>query len=134
MASSYYKPCPELDRCNQLIEEYWFCGEYAKCFAGHLELAKQGYPLAECQVGYFYLKGLGVEQDLEQAVYWTTRAARHGDWDAQYNLASFYEQGAGLPADPEKARRWYALAARQGHALALEKCRAEGIPYASEMG
>ena len=59
MASEYYKACPELDRCNELIDRYWYSGQYDKCFAGHLELARQGYPLAECQVGYFYLKGLG---------------------------------------------------------------------------
>ena len=23
MASSYYKPCKELDICNELIEKYW---------------------------------------------------------------------------------------------------------------
>ena len=54
MASAYYKPCPELDRCNALIDQYWYSGQYDLCFRGHLELAEQGYPLAECQVGYFY--------------------------------------------------------------------------------
>ena len=23
MASNYYTPCPELDRCDELIEKYW---------------------------------------------------------------------------------------------------------------
>ena len=71
MASSYYKPCPELDRCDELIEKYWDTEQYDKCFAGHLELAEKGYPLAECQVGYFYYRGLGVEKDLAKALYWT---------------------------------------------------------------
>lgn len=123
MASQYYKACPELDRCNQLIDQYWYSGQYDKCFAGHLELAQRGYPLAECQVGYFYLKGLGVPRDLQQAVYWTRRAAIHGDWDGQYNLGSFYEEGIGVDADLEQARHWYWLAAQQGHSLALQKCR-----------
>lgn len=122
MASSYYKPCPELDRCNALIKQYWYSGQYDLCFRGHLELAKQGYPLAECQVGYFYLKGLGVCQNYKQAVYWTERAAQHGDWDAQYNLGTFYEQGVGVAADLEQAKLWYQRAAQQGHALALQKC------------
>ncbi len=81
---------------QRAIERCWSAGEYELCFLGHLELAKRGYPLAECQVGYFYLKGYGVPADLERAVYWTCRAAEHGDWDAQYNLASFYEEGAGV--------------------------------------
>lgn len=127
MASQYYKACPELDRCNQLIDQYWYSGQYDKCFAGHLELVRRGYPLAECQVGYFYLKGLGVPRDLQQAVYWTRRAAIHGDWDGQYNLGSFYEEGVGVDIDLEQARHWYWLAAQQGHRLALQKCREYGM-------
>lgn len=75
MAESYYKPCAEFYRCNELIEKYWESKQYDKCFAGHMELAEKGYPLAECQVGYFYLEGLGVEKDLPKAFYWTERAA-----------------------------------------------------------
>ena len=40
MASSYYKPCAELDRCNELIEKYWETKEYDKLFAGYLPLAE----------------------------------------------------------------------------------------------
>lgn len=64
MATGYYKPSPELEECNRLIEVYWNTKQYDKCFDGHLALAKQGYPLAECQVGYFYLKGLGFARTL----------------------------------------------------------------------
>ena len=66
MASEYYKPCKEFDTCNELIEKYWESKQYDKCFEGHLVLAEQGYPLAECQIGYFYYEGLGVEKDLEK--------------------------------------------------------------------
>ena len=124
MADGYYKPCPELDRCNELIERYYLSEQYDKCFQGHLELAEQGYPLAECQVGYFYLEGLGVQADAAQAVYWTRRAAEHSDRDAQFNLAWFYEEGIGVPKDAAKARIWYARAAAQGHEEAAAKCDA----------
>ena len=72
----YYAPCPEFDACNRLIQEYFQTGQYAQCFQGHLALAERGYPLAECQVGYFYYEGLGVERDLEKSFQWTRRAAR----------------------------------------------------------
>lgn len=62
MASAYYKPCKELDICNELMKKYWESKQYDKCFEGHLVLAEQGYPLAECQIGYFYYEGLGVEK------------------------------------------------------------------------
>ena len=127
MASSYYKPCPELDICNELITRYFEKGDYGPCFEGHLELAEQGYPLAECQVGYFYHEGLGVEPNPEKALYWTQRAADHGDRDGQCNLAWFYEEGIHVSVDLDKAKHWYRLAALQNHDLAIEKCREYGI-------
>ena len=77
--------------------------------------------LAECQVGYFYFEGLGVKTDLEQALYWTSRAAEHGDRDGQYNLAWFYEEAIGVSKDMEKAKYWYRQAALQGHDMALKR-------------
>lgn len=127
MASSYYAPCAELTRCNELIETYFKTQQYERCFAGHLQLAEQGYPLAECQVGYFYLEGLGVEKDPERALFWMRRAAVHGDWDGQYNLACFYDEGLIVLRDAEQAHFWYRKAARQGHELARERCNALAI-------
>lgn len=127
MANPYYKPCAELERCRELIEKFFETEQYEQCFEGHLELANQGYPLAECQVGYFYLEGLGVSKDVSKALYWTERAANHGDRDGQYNLAWFCEQGIGVEADAEKARHWYTEAARQAHDLAIKKCKELGI-------
>jgi len=127
MSEPYYKPCRELDICNQLIEKYFNGRQYEKCFAGHLALAEQGYPLAECQVGYFYCEGLGVEKDLEKAAYWTRRAADHGDRDGQCNLARFHEDAIGVERDMEQAAFWYRKAALQKHDLAMEKCKALGI-------
>ena len=123
MADNYYKPCAELDICNKLIKEYFETKQYEKCFEGHLELASNGYPLAECQVGYFYLEGLGVEKDIQKALYWTERSANHGDRDGQYNLAWFYEKGVGVEINIEKAQYWYKKSALQGHDLAIEKCK-----------
>lgn len=122
MTESYYKPCPEFDRCNELIEKYWESKQYDKCFAGHMVLAEQGYPLAECQIGYFYLEGIGCQKDVERAFYWTQRAAQHGDRDGQYNLGFFYEEGVGVEKNPEKAKSWFKAAAQQGHDLAVRKC------------
>ena len=88
-----------------------------------LKLAEEtSYSLAECQVGYFYLEGIGVEKDLEKAFYWTKRGAEHGDRDAQYNLAEMYERGIGTDCDMERAIHWYKAACAQGHDLAKEKC------------
>ena len=62
MASSYYKACKELEICEELIENYWTSEQFDKCFKGYLPLAEQGYSLAECQIGYFYFEGIGIEK------------------------------------------------------------------------
>lgn len=120
----YYTPCEEFDICNRLIAEYWDSKQFELCFQGHLRLAEEtSYPLAECQVGYFYLEGIGVAKDLERAFYWTERGAAHGDRDAQYNLAVMYEEGIGTDIDREKAIYWYKAARDQGQDLAEKKCK-----------
>ena len=128
MASRYYAPCRELEICDSLFSQYWEAGEYGRIFSGLLPLAEQGYPLAECQVGYFYAQGLGVERDLDRALLWTRRAAEHGDRDGQFNLGCFYEEGSALARSMEQAALWYQRAARQGHAEAAERLRALGVP------
>ena len=133
MSESYYKPCRELEICDELIEKYFITQQYEKCFEGHLALAERGYPLAECQVGYFYYEGLGVKKDLEKAVWWTRRAADHGDRDGQCNLAWFYEDAIGVERDMEQAAFWYRQAALQGHDLAIGKCRELGISLDDEI-
>ena len=133
MPESYYKPCRELDICNELIEKYFNTQQYEKCFEGHLVLAEQGYPLAECQIGYFYYDGLGVEKDLAKAVWWTRRAADHGDRDGQCNLAWFYEDAIGVERDMEQAAFWYRQAALQDHDLAIDKCKELGISVDDEI-
>lgn len=127
MPAAYYKPCRELDLCNELIEKYFHTQQYEKCFAGHLALAEQGYPLVECQSGTFFMRVLASKKDLTKAAYWTRRAADHGDRDGQCNLAWFHEEVIGVERDLEQAIFWYRKAALQGHDLALKKCRALGV-------
>ncbi len=130
MTENYYKPCKNFYECSDLINKYYMTEQYEKCFKGHLKLAEDGYPLAECQVGYFYYDGVGIDKDMEKSFYWTKRAAEHGDRDAQYNLAElFYEAGIVIEPDMEMAKEWYIKAAMQGQTEAQERCRVLGITY-----
>lgn len=52
-----YEDCPELHLVDALIENHYLKGDYKTCFRGCMKLALKGYALAECQVGWFYLKG-----------------------------------------------------------------------------
>ena len=72
---------------------------------------------------------ISIEKDLEKALYWTRRAAEHGDRDGQCNLAWFYEDAIGVERDIEQAKHWYRLAALQYHDLAIEKCKELGVSF-----
>lgn len=127
MPGDYYKPCAELTRCLEL-DRFWSSEEYDKWFEGYLAIAEEtGYALAECQAGFAYLEGIGVEKDLQKALYWTTRGAEHGDRDAQCNLAWIYEEGFGVEKDIETAKHWYRASALQDHDLSIQKCKEYGV-------
>lgn len=120
--SSYYKPCKELDRCREL-NQYWNVNPI-KWYEGYLQIAEEThYPLAECQLGYCYLEGIGTNKDFDKSLYWTELAAEHGDRDGQYNLAIFYEEGKVLGKTIEDAKYWYKKAALQDHDLAINKLK-----------
>ena len=123
MANDYYTPCKELSACLD-ADQYWNSQEYDKFFEHYLKIATEtSYALAECQVGFCYLEGIGTEKNYEKALYWTERSAAHGDRDGQCNLAWIYEEGFGVEKDIEKVKYWYKQAALQNHDLAIEKCR-----------
>lgn len=117
----YYKECVELDRCHAL-DVYWENKEFEKWTKGYIEIADETeYPLADCQVGYAYLEGIGVPKEFEKGLFYTRRAADHGDRDAQYNLGCLYEEGTAVEKDLGKAIYWFDQAAKQNHNLAIAK-------------
>lgn len=117
----YYKECAELDRCHTL-DVYWENKEFEKWTKGYIEIADETeYPLADCQVGYAYLEGIGVPKEFEKGLFYTRRAADHGDRDAQYNLGCLYEEGTAVEKNLGKAIYWFDQAAKQDHNLAISK-------------
>lgn len=60
--------------------------------------------------GYnFFLQG-----EFEDAVYWSRKAAKHGQPVAQSNLAAMYDKGQGVKQNYKTAVFWYREAANQG--------------------
>ncbi len=116
-------------RCDMLMRKYYNPKRYRKCFIEHLKLASKGCPQAQCQVGYFYLYGIGCEIDYDKAFYFTKKAAYSGDKDGEYNLGYFYEHGIGTEKDKYTADYWYAKSAIQGQKEAIKKCDKEMIVY-----
>ena len=82
--------------------------------------ANQGYAPAQCNLGYCYKNGKGVEQNCDAAVEWYIKAASQGNVTAQYNLAICYESGDGVEQDYKKAIEYYTLAAENGNKNAAE--------------
>ena len=78
------------------------------------QLAGKGSTLAMVWLGYIYLKGGGVEADINKALAWYLQAASAGDGDAMGRLGTIYQLGDGVPADLAAARQWYEKAARAG--------------------
>ena len=64
-------------------------------------------------IGFMYSKGLGVEQDNEQAVCWFELAASQGDTYSQVNLGMLYANGLGVEQNYEKAKHWCEKAAKR---------------------
>ena len=83
-------------------------------------------------MAFCYLKGDGVEKNVEKAVYWWQKAADAGNSAAQFNLAICYLKGDGVEKDVEKAVYWWQKAADAGdstaqYRLAFCYLKGEGI-------
>jgi TPR repeat protein len=92
-------------------------GEHApedpqKSFLLNAEAAKSGMRDAVLAMGWFYLNGVGVQQDEEQAQGWYRKSARQGDPRAMFSLGQMaYDCG-----DHADALVWFRRVADKGHA------------------
>lgn len=84
-----------------------------------LRYAENGNPAVFRDIGYFYAKGLCINQDYEKAFEWTAKAAEKGDAKAQCNLGLCYKNAQGVKQDHAMALKWFKKAAAQNNATAL---------------
>ncbi len=96
-------------------------------------LAESGNPFYQFQLGRCYARGEGVEQNIEQAIYWYTLSAEKGNHKAQNNLAYLYVNGPeyGIEQDLQKALYWLEKSAENGDSYA---CLNIGDMYRLGMG
>jgi len=91
--------------------------DYAAALKIFRPLANQGHASAQNKLGFMFQKGLGLDADLEKAVYWYRKAANQGLTIGQFNLGYMYENGLGFDSrNYTQAGYWYRKAANQGHA------------------
>lgn len=97
--------------------------------------AEKGLIISQRDLGHAYRgadpQGL-VEEDIEQARYWFTRAAEQGDAESATQLAGIYHKGLGVERDDEAAFNWLKRAenmpfeGRMSHS-GLAMCYEQGI-------
>ena len=73
--------------------------------------ADGGFAPAQTALGTAYERGFGVAPDVHWAIDWYTKAAKQGDWVAQFSLGRLYLQGNLLQRDFTEARKWLEMAA-----------------------
>lgn len=83
-------------------------------------LAQRGNVEANFNLGVLYEDGLGVNQDLTQALLYYETAAIGGSFKAQYRLGLLYFVGKTVPLDKIKAKNWLTKAAAEGDRDSIE--------------
>ena len=83
-------------------------------FQEALYSANQGNVDAMAKVGEYYIEGIGVVKNYEEAVKWLTIASEYGNPYAQWRLGFLYEYGGGVEKDEDKAFQLYMSSAQQG--------------------
>jgi TPR repeat protein len=104
---------------------------YAKAFEAWQPLAEDGDSAAQYNLGILYQYGLGVSQDVSEAVKWYMKSADAGFGDASLHLGDLYANGFFGEPDHAAAMVWYEKAQEQGAAGAetrLAAIRARMIP------
>ncbi len=94
--------------------------DYETAFDIFEEQARAGDAQAQCNLGYCYEIGRGIDRDCEEAVKWYKKSADGGNARAQYNLGVCYEAGIGVERDPDEAYEYISKAAKNGDLKAQE--------------
>src|SRR5437762_4156767 len=107
-------------------------GEHALAYEYCKAEAEKGDPDCQNLLGILFQKGLGVTEDLKEAIRLFTAAAGKKLAAAQVNLGLLYVNGTGVARDEADAARWLGLAADQGdpigeYRLALRLLAGKGV-------
>jgi len=79
------------------------------------EMAKDGDPDAQYELGMRYRHGDGVFSDEHESFKWLEMAAENGHVEAMYEVATCFDLGMGVSENEEAAMEWYRKAADRGH-------------------
>lgn len=95
-------------------------GEYSLALPFIKAGAQSGVDESQLLLGEMYHFGIGdVEQNIDQAIFWYTKAADQGNNGARLNLAMLYTDGMGMKKDYQQALILYLQAIAAGYPLAM---------------
>jgi len=80
--------------------------------------ALEGDVDAQLALSFYYLQGIGTEQNPVQAYQWAMKAADQNNAGAEYFVAACFKEGIGVRQSKEKALYWLQRAANNGLAAA----------------
>ena len=100
---------------------------YKKSFNGFLAATNQGDSYAQSWLSYFYLDGIGVDQDEELSKALELYAAKSNDAYSQYWLGQRIINYGDLTKYDDEAIKWLTKAAKQGHLGAITDLKKIGI-------
>ena len=108
-------------------------GDFETAVGKFRALAAADDPRGENGLGVLYLRGDGLERNVERAVELFRSAAKRGLRAAEKNLGELYAEGVGVPRDDELAAHWFGLAAAKGDAgaqvsLGVMHAQGRGVP------
>ena len=69
-------------------------GEYDIAFSTFKSLSDRKDSNTWFYIGFMYKDGLGVERDIDRAIYWYEKSALAGNMQAQHDLGVLYVSGA----------------------------------------
>lgn len=95
--------------------------DYSKAAKWYRLSAEQGDPDGQCNLGYMFEMGFGVNQDYSEAVKWYRKASEQGLSGGQYHLGYMYHNGLGVEKDLDEAEKWFKKAAAQGNIFAKKQ-------------
>ncbi|MCH9047848.1 MAG: SEL1-like repeat protein [Proteobacteria bacterium] len=99
---------------NKLSEILESNQEASDLLSSTLQAADRGDISAISNLGFMYVKGIGVEQNEKDGVMWYRKAGGLGHLTSQFNLGVMYAKGRGVEQNYVESLKWYKMAAEQG--------------------
>ena len=85
------------------------------------KIATEGDPVAQCELGKRFHRGVDVPKSYKEAIVWYSRAAEQGHCNAQHNLGEMNLRGQGVEKNSSKAVEWFTKAANLGYVYSKYK-------------